>query len=76
VVTKRGTRTTQPGKRVKDLHAKTTTARQAGRVKGGSPTFEIEDFSFGVGNPTNIGSGGGGTGAGKVSLGELHIKKP
>ena len=48
VTTKRGTKTARRGKKVKDLHAKATTARQAGRVKGGSPTFEVKDFSFGV----------------------------
>jgi len=66
------------GKRVKDLRAKATTSRQAGRVKGGKPggTIELHDFSFGVENPTNIGSGAGGSGAGKISFGELNIKKP
>jgi hypothetical protein len=76
MATKRGSRTAQRSKRVKDLRVKGTTARQAKTVKGGSPTIEIKDFSFGVENPTNIGSSTQGTGAGKVSFGEFNIKKP
>jgi type VI protein secretion system component Hcp len=38
------------------------------------PAFEIKDFSFGVENPTTIGSATGGTGAGKVRLNEFVIK--
>jgi type VI secretion system secreted protein Hcp len=42
----------------------------------GSPcAFEIKDFSFGVENPTTIGSATGGAGAGKVTFSELTIKK-
>ena len=37
--------------------------------------FEIKDFSFGVENPTTIGSATGGAGAGKIKLNELTIKK-
>jgi hypothetical protein len=65
-------------KKVKDLRVRGASNRQAGAVKGGTPqVFEIKDFSFGVENPTTIGSGTGGTGAGKVSsFGELNPKKP
>jgi len=42
----------------------------------GSPClFEIKDFSFGVENPTTIGSATGGAGAGKVKFNEFTIKK-
>ncbi len=37
--------------------------------------FEIKDFSFGVENPSTIGSATGGAGAGKVKLNEFTIKK-
>jgi type VI secretion system secreted protein Hcp len=37
--------------------------------------FEIKDFSFGVENPTTIGSATGGAGAGKAELHEFVIKK-
>jgi len=37
--------------------------------------FEIKDFSFGVENPTTIGSGTGGAGAGKIKFNEFTIKK-
>jgi type VI secretion system secreted protein Hcp len=37
--------------------------------------FEIKDFSFGVENPTTIGSATGGAGAGKVKFHEFVIKK-
>ena len=73
---KRGSKTTQRSKKVRDLRLKSVTTRQAKAAKGGSPTIELKDFSFGAENPTNIGSATQGAGAGKVSLGELHIKKP
>ena len=38
--------------------------------------FEVKDFSFGVENPTTIGSATGGAGAGKVSFHEIQITKP
>jgi type VI secretion system secreted protein Hcp len=42
----------------------------------GSPcVFEIKDFSFGIENPTTIGSATGGAGAGKVKFDEFTIKK-
>ena len=42
----------------------------------GSPcVFEIRDFSFGVENPTTIGSATGGAGAGKAKFNEFTIKK-
>ena len=37
--------------------------------------FEIKDFPFGVENPTTIGSGTGGAGAGKIKFNEFTIKK-
>jgi type VI secretion system secreted protein Hcp len=39
------------------------------------PSFEIKDFSFGVENPTTIGSATGGAGAGKIKFNEFSIKK-
>jgi type VI secretion system secreted protein Hcp len=38
-------------------------------------SFEIKDFSFGVENPTTIGSATGGAGAGKIKFNEFTIKK-
>jgi type VI protein secretion system component Hcp len=40
----------------------------------GKTAFEIKDFSFGVENPTTIGSATGGAGAGKIKFGEFVIK--
>jgi type VI secretion system secreted protein Hcp len=40
------------------------------------PTFEIKDWSFGVENPTTIGSATGGAGAGKIKFDEFTITKP
>ena len=37
--------------------------------------IELNDFSFGVDNPTTIGSATGGAGAGKVKFNEFTIKK-
>jgi type VI secretion system secreted protein Hcp len=45
---------------------------QGGAAKG---AFEIKDFSFGVENPTTIGSATGGAGAGKIKFNEFTIKK-
>jgi len=42
---------------------------------GDGSVFEIRDFSFGVENPTTIGSATGGAGAGKVKFNEFTIKK-
>ena len=43
---------------------------------GSAPeAFEIKDFSFGVENPTTIGSATGGAGAGKIKFNEFTIKK-
>lgn len=39
------------------------------------PAFEIKDFSFGIENPTTIGSATGGAGAGKIKFNEFTIKK-
>jgi type VI secretion system secreted protein Hcp len=47
-------------------------------LTGGDPTgpaFEITDWSFGVENPTTIGSATGGAGAGKVKFDEFKITK-
>lgn len=42
----------------------------------GNPcVFEIKDFSFGVENPTTIGSATGGAGAGKIKFNEFTITK-
>jgi type VI secretion system secreted protein Hcp len=42
----------------------------------GSPcVFEIKNFSFGVENPTTIGSATGGAGAGKIKFNEFTITK-
>ena len=41
----------------------------------GKKAFEIKDFSFGVENPTTIGSATGGAGAGKIKFNEFTIKK-
>ena len=37
--------------------------------------FEIDSFSFGVENPTTIGSATGGAGAGKAKFNEFHVMK-
>jgi type VI secretion system secreted protein Hcp len=42
----------------------------------GSPcAFEIKNFSFGVENPTTIGSATGGAGAGKIKFNDFTIKR-
>jgi len=41
----------------------------------GKHAFEIKDFSFGVENPTTIGSATGGAGSGKIKFNEFTIKK-
>jgi type VI secretion system secreted protein Hcp len=41
----------------------------------GNGAFEIVDFSFGVENPTTIGSATGGAGAGKIQFNEFTITK-
>jgi hypothetical protein len=74
MVAKRRTDAVKRGKKVKDLAVKSTSAKQAKGVKGGS-WIEIDSFSWGAGNPTSVGTGGG-TSAGKVSLTGLNIKKP
>lgn len=44
--------------------------------QNGSPcVFEIKDFSFGIENPTTIGSATGGAGAGKAKFNEFTIQK-
>jgi len=44
---------------------------------GGSKHIEIKDFSFGVENPTTVGSSTGGAGAGKIKFNEFSIgEKP
>ena len=42
---------------------------------GTSGAFEIKDWSFGVENPTTIGSATGGAGAGKIKFNEFQITK-
>ncbi len=44
-------------------------------TNGSLCTFAIKDFSFGVENPTTIGSATGGAGAGKINFNEFTIKK-
>ena len=44
-------------------------------VYAAQKAFEIKDFSFGVENPTTIGSATGGAGAGKIKFNEFTIKK-
>lgn len=74
---KRTTKSMKRGKKVKDLRVQSTSTRQARAVKAGTPgAFEIKDFSFGVENPTTIGSATGGAGAGKIKFNEFTIKKP
>jgi len=41
-------------------------------VQQTSSAFEIKDFSFGVENPTTIGSATGGAGAGKIKFNEFQ----
>ena len=48
------------------------------KQQSNSPTpkgFEIKDFSFGVENPTTVGSSTGGAGSGKVKFNEFSIGK-
>ncbi len=45
----------------------------AGSGPGGS--IQIDSFSFGVSNPTTVGSGTSGAGAGKASLSDFSITK-
>jgi type VI secretion system Hcp family effector len=45
------------------------------KYPGHDGAFELKDFSFGVENPTTIGSATGGAGAGKVKFNEFTIKK-
>ena len=72
MVAKRSTTAVKRGKKVKDLPVKSTSAKQAKGVKGGS-WIELDSFSWGASNPTSVGSGGG-AGPGKVSVGEIKIK--
>lgn len=74
---KRGTKATKRGKRVKDMRVSGAVAQKVKGGKGGKgKTIEIKDFSFGVENPTTIGSSSGGTSEGSVpSISELKIGK-
>jgi len=72
MVTKRGTKATKRAKKVRDLGV---TNAKAGKTKGGSPTIEINSWSFGVTNPPSIGSATSGAGAGKTpSVSEIKVK--
>lgn len=44
-------------------------------LNGKACAFEIKDFSFGVENPTTIGSATGGAGAGKIKFNEFTVTK-
>jgi type VI secretion system secreted protein Hcp len=44
-------------------------------AKGLADYMEIDSFSFGASNPSTIGSAGGGSGAGKVSLSSFNVMK-
>src|ERR1700740_1535883 len=61
-----------PQVKVPTPHIKTPTPKVTPKTGG---HFEIKDFSFGVENPTTIGSATGGAGAGKVKFHEFVIKK-
>jgi hypothetical protein len=39
-------------------------------------SFEVKDFSFGVENPTTVGSATGGAGAGKITFNPFSVTKP
>lgn len=54
--------------KIREAAAKPSSASQ-------QKVFEIKDFSFGVENPTTIGSATGGAGAGKIKFNEFTIKK-
>lgn len=41
---------------ITDVTRSDVSAPEAEKVKGGAGTFELKDFSFGVANPTTIGS--------------------
>lgn len=49
---------------ITDLSQSDVNPADAENIKGG---FEVKDFSFGVENPTTIGSATGGAGAGKTT---------
>lgn len=52
---------------------------QLTQAQAGAPQIKeaivVDSFSFGVENPTTIGSATGGAGAGKIKFNELHITK-
>ena len=59
-----------------ETEGKDLTPDELEQVSGGQDAaFEIKDFSFGVENPTTIGSATGGAGAGKIKFNEFTIKK-
>ena len=41
----------------------------------GASSLELQSFSWGVTNPTTIGSGGGGAGSGKAVLGDVIVER-
>jgi hypothetical protein len=73
-----GSKATRHSKaKIKDLSnsSQELSEAQAKAVKGGQGAFEIKDFSFGVENPTTIGSATSGAGAGKAKFNEFEITK-
>ena len=73
---KRGSKTTRRVKKAKDLRVSGAMAKKTKGGGKGKPAFEIKDFSFGVENPTTIGSatGGAGQGSASASLSEIKVK--
>ena len=57
------------------IHKGTPVVGESHDATFGKSAFEIKDFSFGVENPTSIGSATGGAGAGKAKFNEFTIKK-
>jgi len=49
MVSKRGTKAVKGAKKIKSLPVKSTSAKQAKKVKGGEGWIEINSFQWGVG---------------------------
>lgn len=58
-----------------DYYLKIDTVKGEATAKGMTDYMEIYSFSFGASNPSTIGSQGGGSSAGKVSLSSFNIMK-